>query len=85
MMSAKASQITGVSNVCSTFCSGADKRKRQNSASLAFVIPLSTWKIFPFDDVISFLMDHCYLFTHFLLHGFDGTVTNPMIALVPVK
>ena len=36
-MSAIASQITGVSIVCSTVCSGADKRKHQSSASPAFV------------------------------------------------
>ena len=32
-----ASQITGISIVYSTVCSGADQRKHQNSASLAFV------------------------------------------------
>ena len=37
MMSAMASQITGVSIVYSTVCSGADQRKYQSSASLAFV------------------------------------------------
>ena len=37
MMSAKASQITGASVVCSNVCSGADQRKHQISASLAFV------------------------------------------------
>ena len=37
MMVAMASQITGVSIVWSTFCSGTDQRKPQSSASLAFV------------------------------------------------
>ena len=37
IMSAIASQFTGVSMVCSTVCSGADQRKHQSSASLAFV------------------------------------------------
>ena len=37
IMSAMASQITGVSIVCSTVCSGADQRKHQSSASLALV------------------------------------------------
>ena len=37
IMSAMASQITGVSIVCRTVCSGADHRKHQSSASLAFV------------------------------------------------
>ena len=59
-----ASQITSVSIVCSTGCSGADQRKHQISASLAFVRGIHqwlmnspqkgsvTWKMFPFDDVI---------------------------------
>ena len=37
IMSAMASQITSVSMVRSTVCSGADQRKHQSSASLAFV------------------------------------------------
>ena len=37
IMSAIASQITGVSNVCSNDCAGADQRKHQSSTSLAFV------------------------------------------------
>ena len=37
IMRAMASQITGVSIVCSTVCSCADQRKHQSSASLAFV------------------------------------------------
>ena len=36
-MSAMASQITAASMVYSTICSGADQRKHQSSASLAFV------------------------------------------------
>ena len=36
-MSAMAPQPPGVSTVCSTVCSGADKRKRESSALLAFV------------------------------------------------
>ena len=38
IMSAMASQITGVSIVCWIICSGADERKYQSSASLAFVM-----------------------------------------------
>ena len=54
-------QITGVSIVCSTACSGADQRKYQSSASLAFVrgstsgFPsqrASYTEMFPFGDVI---------------------------------
>ena len=37
MMSAKTSQITSVTIVYSTVCSGTDQRKHQSSASLAFV------------------------------------------------
>ena len=37
IMSAMVSQITGVSSVYSTVCSGADQRKHQGSASFAFV------------------------------------------------
>ena len=37
IMSVMASQITGVSVVYSTVCSGADQRKHQGSASLVFV------------------------------------------------
>ena len=64
IMSAIASKITSVSIVYSTICSGADRRKHQSSASLAFVrgihrSPVNsphkgpvTRKMFPFDDVI---------------------------------
>ena len=38
IMSAMASQITGVSTVCSSVGSGTDKRKHQSSSSLAFVL-----------------------------------------------
>ena len=47
IMSLMTSQITGVSGVCSIVSSGADQRKRQSSASLAFVrgIHRSLWGI----------------------------------------
>ena len=63
-MSPMAPQITSLSIVCSTVYSGADQRKHQSSASLAFVrgihrLPANsshkgpvTRKMFPFDDVI---------------------------------
>ena len=62
-MSAMASQITSVSIVYSTICSGAEQGKHQSSESLAFVRGIHrafpaqhkgpvTRKIFPFDDVI---------------------------------
>ena len=59
-----ASQISGVSIIYSTIYSGADQRKHQSSASLAFVRGIHrwpvnsphkgpvTWNMFPFDDVI---------------------------------
>ena len=62
--SVMASQITGISIVYSTVCSGADQRKHQSSASLAPMRGIHRWpvssphkgpvtrKMFPFDDVI---------------------------------
>ena len=64
IMSASVSEITGVSIVCTLVCSGANQRKHQSSALLAFVRGINRWqvnsphkrpvtrKIFPFDDVI---------------------------------
>ena len=58
IVSAIASQIIGLSTVYWTICSGAEQRKQQSSASLAFVRVNSphkgpvTRKMFPFDDVI---------------------------------
>ena len=64
IMSAMASQITSLAIVYSIVYSGADKRKHQGSASLAFVRGIHRWpgnsphkgpvtrKMFPFDDVI---------------------------------
>ena len=64
IMSAMASQITSVSIVLSTVCSGADQRKHQSSVSLAFVKAIHrstvnsphkgtvTRKMLPFNDVI---------------------------------
>ena len=63
IMIAIASQITGVSIVCSVVCSGVDQRKYQSSSSLVFVRGIHpllvdspnkgpvTWKMFPFNDV----------------------------------
>ena len=67
IMGTMESQITGVSIVYSTVCSGADQRKHQSFASLAFVRGIHRWrlnsplkgpvtqKMFPFDDVIVML------------------------------
>ena len=66
-MSMVASQITSLTIVYSAVYSGADQRKHQSSASLAFVRGIHRWpmnyphkgivtpKMFPFDDVIMFL------------------------------
>ena len=63
-MGTMASQITSLTIVYSTVYSGADQRKHQSSASLAFVRVIHrgpvnsphkapvTLKMFPFDDVI---------------------------------
>ena len=64
VMSVVPSQITGVTIVYSAAYLGADQRKHQSSASLAFVRGIHhwpvksphkgpvTWKKFPLDDVI---------------------------------
>ena len=64
IMEAMASQITRLTIVYSTVYSGADQRKNQSSASLAFVQGIHRWsvnsphkrslqrKMFPYDDVI---------------------------------
>ena len=64
IMGTMASQITSLTIVYSTFYSGADQRKHQSSASLAFARGIHRWpvnsphkgpvtrKMFPFDDVI---------------------------------
>ena len=65
-MSAMAYQITSRTIAYSTVYSGADQRKHQSSASLAFVMGIHRWpvntlpkgpvtrKMFPFDNVIMF-------------------------------
>ena len=64
IMCTMAPQITSLTIVYSTVSSGADQRKHQSSASLAFVQKIHRWpvnsphkgpvarKIVPFDDVI---------------------------------
>ena len=70
IMSAMASQITSLTIVYSTVYSGADQRKHQSSASLAFVRGIYRWpvnsphkgpvtrKMFLFDDII--MCGMCY-------------------------
>ena len=45
IMRTMASQLTGVSIVCSTVGSGADQRKHQSSASLVFVWGIHRWPV----------------------------------------
>ena len=64
IMSTMDPQVTSFTVVCSNAYSGADQRKHQSSASLAFVRGIHRWpvnsphkgpvtrKMFPFDDVI---------------------------------
>ena len=64
IMGAMAYQITSLTIVCPNVYTGADQRKHQSSASLAFVWGIHRWpvisshkwpvtrKMFPFDDVI---------------------------------
>ena len=79
--SAMASQFTGVSSVYSTICSGADQRKYQSAASLAFVRGIHqgpvnsphkgpvTRKMFPFDDVIYLYSSYIitYLYSSYII------------------
>ena len=69
LMSAMASQITSLTIFYSAVYSGADQRKHQSPASLAFVRGIHRWpvnsphkgpvtrKMFPFDDVIIMFSD----------------------------
>ena len=64
-------QMTSLTIVYSTIYSGEDQRKRQSSASLAFVRGIHRWlvnsphkgavtrKMFPFDDIIMLEIHHC--------------------------
>ena len=67
IMSTMVSQTTSLTTVYSSVYSGADQRKHQSSATLAFVTGIHlwpvnsphtgpvTWKMFPFDDVIMYI------------------------------
>ena len=83
-MSAMVSQIAGVSIICSTVCWGADQRKHQSSASLAFVRGIRrspvdsphkgtvTRKMFPFVDVIMWHWYFLYLCDQAKRNGANG-------------
>ena len=90
IMSAMASQITSITIVYSTVYSGADQRKHQSSASLAFVWGIHCWPVnaphkwpitrqmFPFDDVI---MNSW----HLLCFGDNGTIILRVHWKTPLK
>ena len=82
-MSAIASQITSPAIVCSTVYSGADQRKHQSSASLAFAWGIHrrpvnspdkwsvTRKMFQFDDMIMHLfglLHICFRWPYSIIH-----------------
>ena len=91
IIGAMASQITSLKIVYSTVYSGADQRKHESSAWLAFVRGIHRWpvnsphkgpvtsKMFQFDEVI---MSYIYPYSLGLLHWHTG---NHMIIIVPVK
>ena len=75
-MRAMASQITSLTIIYSSVYSGADERKHESSASLAFVRGIHRWpansshkvpvtrKMFPFDEVIIALFIWAGKLTH---------------------
>ena len=81
IMSMMASQITSLTILYSTVYSGADQRKHQSSASLAFVRgiqrgPVNSphkWpvmqKMFPFDDIIMWGQGIVFLGTEYLQYA----------------
>ena len=89
IMGSMVSQITSLTISCRTVYSGADQRKHQSSASLAFVWGIHRWpvkfphkgpitrKMLPFDDVIMFesrqLVGFCFFSTFVMLQLFQGT------------
>ena len=78
IMSMMVSQVTSISIVCSTICSGTGQRKHQSSTSLAFVRGIHRWsvdyphkgpimwKMFPFDEAYK---NECFfiIFGHLLV------------------
>ena len=86
-MSIKVSQITSLTIVYSTVCAGADQRKHQSSASLAFVWGIHRWpvnslhkgpvtrKMFPFDDII--MQNYIYRMKWLTKNTFDIGCKQP--------
>ena len=81
-MGAMVSQITSLTSVYSTVYSGADQRKHQTFASLAFVWGIHQWpvdsphkwavtrKMIPFDDVITIACTFMLGYTSYILKTF---------------
>ena len=81
IMTMLASQITSLPVVCSIVYSGVNRRKHQSSASLAFVREIHrgpvnfphkwpvTRKMFPFDDVIMYVLLVCYIHSKYISAG----------------
>ena len=90
LISAMASQITGVSTVCSIVYSCVNQRKHQSSASLAYVRGIHRWtavsphkglitrKMFPFDDVT--MSYNSQLWTQ--MHHNNMKYTHPFISII---
>ena len=90
IMGSITSQITSLTNVYSTVHSGADKKKHQSSASMAFVRGIHrgpvnsphkwpvTNKMFPFDDVIMTLGMVVHIFIEvsylYLVHCYNSLI-----------
>ena len=89
IMGTVASQFTSLAIVYSTVYSGANQRKHQSSASLAFVRlihrgPVNsphiwpvTRKMFPFDDVIMF----SGLSSHMFIDGWQGSNSELLFSI----
>ena len=95
IMSSMASQITSLFTVQWTVYSGADQRKHQSSASLAFERGIHRWpvnsqhkcpetrKMFPFDDVIM-KTDYSQSITYLVLVNFTRIgVTSTVTVMQP--
>ena len=92
-MGAIASQITSTTIVYLTVYSGADQRKHQSLASLAFVRGIHRWpvnsphkwlvtrKMFPFDDVIMisshFVKGMTYYHYYYIFIVISSSITYP--------
>ena len=96
-MSAMASQINGITIVCSTIYSGAYQRKQQSPASLDFVRGIHrwsvdylhkgpvTWKMFPFDDVIIHQEPLILTWINFIVAWVNKTsIKNVVLIYLPI-